>query len=174
MLGLWFVRKAGEENAGGHEPSFFGKSYLSNKRYIAMVNEMYYFIAGALLIIAGLLVNRQHPRKWRTQSNLLYVGGMALLFFALFVLHDPIEGIPTELWTIIEFFSIAVTFYGFMYKIERDMRTDLNDKAAELKTDLTSKIDGLKQDFHREMDKLDNKLQSIETRVQKLEKKRGK
>jgi len=123
-----------------------------------LVIRLYYFIAGLVLILAGLIATRQHPKKWRLCSNLLYVAGMVTTFFAIFVLNDPIEGIPTDLWTLIEYLSIFLSFYGFLYKIERDMKADFKEKINDLKTDLNKTIDAMKQDIHRDIDKIENRI----------------
>ena len=103
-------------------------------------------------------MSRKHPRKWKTQSNLLYIAGMGLILYAIFIQHDPIGGIPSEVWGIIQYFIIVGTFYGFMYKIERDMRHEFDDKLNTLKDDLNKRIRELKSDFQREIDKIERKL----------------
>lgn len=137
-----------------------------------MVIILYYVIAGFVLILAGLLVNRQHPKKWRTQSNILYVAGMGLILYAVAIMHDPIEGIPTDVWNIIQYIIIFLTFYGFLYKIERDMRSDFNDRLGEIKNELINKIDGAKHDIQRDIDRLERRTDDIEKRISTLGKKR--
>ena len=126
------------------------------------VVDLYYAVLGALIALVGLIVGRIHPRTWRTLSNFLYVAGIALLLYVIFA-GDPIDGIPSEIWNILEYLAIVGSFYGFLYKIERDLRTDFNDRANEIKSDLVKSIDGLKQDIHRDMDKLENRIDAKKT-----------
>lgn len=123
-----------------------------------MVIELYYFVLGLALIIIGSLVGAHHPRKWRAQSNILYVAGMVLMLFAIFVLKDPIEGIPTEVWTILSYIVVVGSFIGFLYKIEWNIRHEFDDKIKTLKTDLVRQIDNLKSDIRRDIDRIERNM----------------
>lgn len=107
--------------------------------------EVYYFILGLILIVIGSLASARHPRKWRTSSNILYVAGMVLILFAIFALNDPIEGIPPEISNLISYLVVAGTFYGFLYKIQRDIRTDFEDKLRDFKSDIHRDIDRIER-----------------------------
>jgi len=146
------------------------KHLLGMCKMIQSVMKLEYFIIGLVLIAIGLLVSGRHPRKWRTQSNLLYIVGMVLILYAIFVLHDPIEGIPAEIWQILEFVTIVGVFYGFLYKIEWDIRREFDEKTKtvkdeigkqiqELKTDFKDRIGDLKTDIHRDIDRIERKLE---------------
>ena len=131
-----------------------------------MVREMNYFVLGVVLIIIGLLASGRHPRKWRIQSNILYIAGMVMMLFAIFVLHDPIEGISAEIWGILQYVAIVGTFYGFLYMIERDMRHEVDGKLEILRTDLSKKFENLrddiktlKADLQRDTDRIERKLE---------------
>lgn len=124
-----------------------------------MVNEVYYFVAGIFLIVLGLVMSRMHPRKWLTISNLLYVAGMSLVIFGFTIVHDdPITSIPSDIWSILQYIIIVGSFYGFLYKIEWDMRHEFDDKLKTLKEDLVKQIESLKNDIHRDIDRLERML----------------
>ena len=123
-----------------------------------MVNEMYYFLFGIVVAIIGLFLGRMHPRKWRTISDILFVAGFSLVIFGLAILHDdPIIGIPTEVWSIIQYVIVVLSFYGFLYKIEWDMRHEFDAKLKTLKEDLVKQLDNFKNDIHRDIDRLEGK-----------------
>jgi hypothetical protein len=123
------------------------------------VNEVYYFVAGIFLIVLGLVMSRMHPRKWLTISNLLYVAGMSLVIFGFTIVHDdPITSIPSDIWSILQYIIIVGSFYGFLYKIEWDMRHEFDDKLKTLKEDLVKQIESLKNDIHRDIDRLERML----------------
>lgn len=120
------------------------------------MNELYYFVAGIFLVILGLLMSRTHPIKWRNISNLLYVAGLALVIFGFAIVHDdPITSIPPEIWSTLQYIIIVGSFYGFIYKIEWDMRHEFDDKLKTLKDDLGKQIETLKNDIHRDIDRLE-------------------
>ena len=124
-----------------------------------MVNEVYYFVAGIFLIALGLVMSRIHPRRWRTISNLLYVAGMSFVIFGFTIVHDdPITSIPPDIWSILQYIIIVGSFYGFLYKIEWDMRHEFDDKLKTLKEDLIKQIESLKNDIHRDIDRLEKML----------------
>jgi len=124
-----------------------------------LVNEVYYFVAGIFLIVLGLVMSRMHPRKWLTISNLLYVAGMSLVIFGFTIVHDdPITSIPSDIWSILQYIIIVGSFYGFLYKIEWDMRHEFDDKLKTLKEDLVKQIESLKNDIHRDIDRLERML----------------
>lgn len=131
-----------------------------------MVTNMYYFIIGLVLIFVGLILSILHPRKWRLISNGFYIFGMALILFAIFGLNDPIEGIPTEIWNILEYFVVAGSFFGFFYMLKRDVRAEfdarltlldsnINNRFSDLKTDLNDKINNLKNDMQRDLSRIE-------------------
>jgi len=123
------------------------------------VSEVYYFVAGIFLIVLGLVMSRTHPRKWRTISNLLYVAGMSLVIFGFAIVHDdPITSIPPDIWSILQYIIIVGSFYGFLYKIEWDMRHEFDGKLKTLKEDLVKQIESLKNDIHRDIDRLERTL----------------
>lgn len=125
-----------------------------------MVNEVDYFVAGIFLIVLGLVMSRIHPRKWRTISNLLYVAGMSLVIYGFAIVHDdPIASIPPNIWSILEYIIIVGSFYGFIYKIEWDMRHEFDAKLKTLKEDLAKQIESLKNDIHRDIDRLERTLE---------------
>lgn len=128
-----------------------------------MVMNLDYFLIGFFLVAFGLVMSRLHPRKWRMTSNLLYIFGMALILFAIFGLNDPIEGIPTEIWTILEYFVVAGSFFGFFYMLKRDVRAEfdaqlillennINNRFSDLRTDLHDKIQSLRNDMQRDFE----------------------
>ena len=123
------------------------------------MSEVYYFVAGIFLIVLGLVMSRTHPRKWRTISNLLYVAGMSLVIFGFAIVHDdPITSIPPDIWSILQYIIIVGSFYGFLYKIEWDMRHEFDGKLKTLKEDLVKQIESLKNDIHRDIDRLERTL----------------
>jgi hypothetical protein len=131
---------------------------------------MYYFIAGVFLMAIGFAVGRIHPRRWRMFSNLLFVGGMSLIIFAIFGLGDPIDWIPSEVWSILQYVIVVLTFYGFLYKIESDMRTEINERIKVAREDfgkhidtVKSSIDTLRSDIHRDIDRLERELEKKKT-----------
>ena len=125
-----------------------------------MVNELDYFIAGIFLVVLGLVMSWIHPRRWRTISNLLYVAGLGLIIYGFAIVHDEaIPNIPSNVWSILQYIIIVGSFYGFLYKIEWDMRHEFDDKLKELKVDLGKQIDGLKRDLQRDIDRLERMLE---------------
>jgi uncharacterized membrane protein len=130
------------------------------------VKEVYYFVIGIFLMVIGLAVGRIHPRKWRMFSNFLFVAGMSLIIFAIFGLGDPIDWIPSEVWSIVQYVVVVLTFFGFLYKIESDMRSETNERIKVIREDfgkhidtLKSSIDTLRSDIHRDIDRLEKALE---------------
>jgi len=106
---------------------------------------MYYFILGIVLMVIGLWLSVRHPRKWRIQSNIAFIAGMVLILFATFTLRDPIEGIPNEIMVIIQIVVTFGGFYGFLYKIEHDLRNEFGEKLRDLKADIHRDIDRIER-----------------------------
>jgi hypothetical protein len=140
--------------------------HLTGTEAIALVVQMYYFVVGLSFMLLGFVIGRIHPRKWNMFSNLMYIAGMSLIIFAIFGLGDPIEWIPSEVWSILQYVIVVFTFYGFLYKIESDMRSEINDKVKTLKEDFGEHLDNLKSeigilrsDIHRDIDRLERMLE---------------
>ncbi|MCJ7633516.1 TMEM134 family protein [Candidatus Bathyarchaeota archaeon] len=123
---------------------------------------MYLFIAGIFIMILGLLIYRQHPRKWKNWTSLLYIVGFTLILYAIYAMHDPIDGIPDNVMSFIQIIATVSGFYGLLYKIEHDMRSEFEDKLTtrlgEIKQDLTKQITELKTDLRRDIDRIEQHL----------------
>jgi hypothetical protein len=113
----------------------------------AVICKLWFFLLGIVAMVTAMLMLRQHPRKWKTLSSLIYVIGFAFALYALFAMHDPIEGIPSEVMTLIQIGVTIGGFYGFLYKIEHDLRGEFDDKLRDLKNDI-----------HRDIDRIERKL----------------
>jgi hypothetical protein len=128
---------------------------------------VYYFIIGTFLIVVGLVMGRLHPRKWRMFSNFLYVSGMSLIILAIFGLGDPIEWIPSEIWSIIQYGIVVLSFYGFLYKIEKDMRVEFDDKIKTVREDFGKHIDNLRDDIRNLRSDIQRDIDRIEKTLEK-------
>jgi hypothetical protein len=123
-----------------------------------------------LIIVYVLSSGARKRRKTRARLSFtyLYIVIMALVFYALFVAHDPFE-LPPIANEIITYAIIVGSLIGFYRQIEGNMRTDFNNRIESLKTDLCNRIDSLrkdsserlteiKADFQREIDKLEKRI----------------
>lgn len=112
-------------------------------------------------------MGRLHPRKWRMFSNFLYVSGMSLIILAIFGLGDPIEWIPSEIWSIIQYGIVVLSFYGFLYKIEKDMRVEFDDKIKTVREDFGKHIDNLRDDIRNLRSDIQRDIDRIEKTLEK-------
>jgi len=106
-----------------------------------------------LIGIVGLIVvyvlssgaSKRKRRKARLSFTYLYIIIMALLFYALFVVHDPFE-LPAFVNDIIAYAIIVGSLVGFYRQIEGNVRSDFNNRIENLRTDICNRIDNLRND----------------------------
>jgi hypothetical protein len=120
-------------------------------------------------VIGLILVYGISSRSTRKKISMyLYIAMMALVFYSLFLAHDPFE-LPSYISDIISYAIIIGTLIGFYRQIEGSMRTDFGARIEGLRTDLGNRIDNLrndnvarlteiKSDFQREIDKLERRI----------------
>ena len=131
-----------------------------------MVMKMNLLLIG---IVGMILVYVLSGRRSRKRLPLyLYIAMMALIYYALFLAHDPFE-LPPFVNDIIAYAVIVGSLIGFYRQIEGSLRTDFNHRLENLRIDLATRIDSLKTDnatrlaeiktdFQREIDKLEKRI----------------
>ena len=120
-------------------------------------------------IVGLIIVYVLSSGKMRKRMSIyVYIVMMALIFYALFLAHDPFE-LPSFVNDIIAYAIIVGSLIGFYRQIEGSLRSDFNTRIENLRNDVCNRIDGLKidnttrlteikNDFQREIDKLEKRL----------------
>lgn len=123
-------------------------------------------------VIGSLLVYVVSSRRTRQRITIyIYIAMMALIYYALFLNHDPFD-LPSYLNDIISYAIIIGSLIGFYRQIEGNLRADFNARIEGLRVDLGTRIDSLrndnaerlseiKKDLQREIDKLEKRIDRI-------------
>jgi hypothetical protein len=126
----------------------------------------------ALGVGGSILVYVLSSKKTRKKISIyLYILMMAVIFYALFLAHDPFD-LPPYIGDIISYLIIVCSLIGFYRQIEGSLRADFNSRIESLRTDLGTRLDNLKNDnatklteiktdFQRETDKLEKRIEKI-------------
>ena len=95
---------------------------------------------------------------------------MALIFYAIFYLKDPLEFIPQEVWNVANYAIIVATIYGFYRQIMGGFRAEFNDRLNDFRGEVNKRLDDFKADMTRDFDRIDKRLDKIEASLEKLRK----
>jgi hypothetical protein len=133
---------------------------------LLLVIRMNLLLIGVVGLVLIYIISSR--KTWKKLSLYIYIAVMGLIFYALFLAHDPFE-LPSFVNDIIAYAIIVGSLIGFYRQIEGSLRSDLSSRIENLRTDLGTRIDNskaenatrlteIKTDFQREIDKLEKRI----------------
>lgn len=93
---------------------------------------------------------------------------MALIFYAIFYLKDPLEFIPQEVWSVANYAIIVITIYGFYRQIIGGFRSEFNDRLNDFRSGIDKRLDDSRESMHREFGIIEKRLEKMEEKIEKL------
>lgn len=135
-------------------------------------NGIQNLVIGVELLVIGLIgivivyyLSKKQPKQ-TSRNNILYIIMMALIFYALFYLKDPFEFLPPQIWDIVNL-AILVGVLGFYHQLVGGVRTEFNDRLDDFRKGINIRIDDFKDEVRRDLDRIEKRLEKIESKLGK-------
>jgi uncharacterized membrane protein len=104
-----------------------------------------FVVLGIVVLVGTVFLQRGRGSRSNQQTTILFLAGMILILYGIYVAKDPITVDTVDLTTFIGFGTLFGTLFGLMELRLRNFKTDLEGTLKEIKTDLkeihTIKID---------------------------------
>jgi len=139
----------------------FANSYIDS-----LVIGMELLVVGLIGLILVYILTKKQPRQ-SSRNSFLYILIMALIFYAIFYLKDPLEFIPEEIWNFANYAIIVITIYGFYRQIIGGFRAEFNDRLNDFRNEVSAKMSDFRTEIRRDFDRIEKKLEKIEERLMK-------